>query len=217
MASLPTPLLSLASQQLTGRGRGANIWLSPSGCLQFSLLVRTSLVTVPPFKIVFVQYLFALAVAEACREESVLGSGKVRLKWPNDLYAVTGADDGDKKKIGGILVNTSFTGNQVDIVIGQCSVVFMTEGANGLDPTYTGCGLNVSTPLPIASLSRLLTDRSANQLSVERIAATIMVVFEGMWSTFTSHGGSFDPFMDLYLQKWLHSCVIPCASFVFYF
>ena len=219
MTSLPTPLLSLASQQLTGRGRGANIWLSPSGCLQFSLLVRTSLATVPPFKIVFVQYLFALAVAEACREESVLGSkigGRVRLKWPNDLYAVTGTDDGDRKKIGGILVNTSFTGNQVDIVIGQCSVVSMTEGANDLDPTCTGCGLNVSTPPPIVSLNRLLTDRFANQLSVERIAATIMVVFEGMWSTFTSHGGSFDPFMDLYLKRWLHSCVIPCASFAPY-
>lgn len=124
MTSLPTPILSLASQQLTGRGRGANVWLSPSGCLQFSLLVRTSLATVPPSKIVFVQYLFGLAVAEACRDESVLGSEtgeRVRLKWPNDLYAVIGTEDGDKKKkIGGILVNTSFTGNQVDIVIGQC-------------------------------------------------------------------------------------------------
>lgn len=121
MSLLPTPLLSLASVQLAGRGRGTNIWLSLSGCLQFSLLLRTSLAVLPASKLVFVQYLFGLAVAEACRGDGVLGKlgEKVRLKWPNDLYAVTGADDRDRKKIGGILVNTSFTGNQVEIVIGE--------------------------------------------------------------------------------------------------
>jgi biotin--protein ligase len=72
---------------------------------------------------VFVQYLFALAVVEACREESVLGDegSVVRLKWPNDLYAVYGDADGEKRKIGGILVNTSFSGGKVDIVIGTGS------------------------------------------------------------------------------------------------
>jgi len=121
MSLLPVPLLSLASLQLAGRGRGSNIWLSPSGCLQFSLLLRTSLVTLPASKLVFVQYLFGLAVVEACRGDTVLGKlgEKVRLKWPNDLYAITGTDDRDRKKIGGILVNTSFTGNQVVIVIGE--------------------------------------------------------------------------------------------------
>lgn len=73
MSLLPTPILSLASIQLAGRGRGTNTWLSPSGCLQFSLLLRTSLVTLPASKLVFVQYLFGLAVAEACREDTVLG------------------------------------------------------------------------------------------------------------------------------------------------
>lgn len=123
MSLLPTPLVSLASVQLTGRGRGSNIWLSPSGCLQFSLLLRTSLAVLPPSKLVFIQYLFSLAVVEACRSDNVLGNlgEKVRLKWPNDLYAIIGPDDADRKKIGGILVNTSFTGNQVEIVIGETS------------------------------------------------------------------------------------------------
>lgn len=123
MGLLPTPLVSLASHQLAGRGRGANIWLSPSGCLQFSLLLRLSLSTFPASKLVFVQYLFALAVVEACRDESVLGdaAGPVRLKWPNDIYAVLGDGDGSKKKIGGILVNTSFAGGKVDVVIGDIS------------------------------------------------------------------------------------------------
>jgi biotin---protein ligase len=129
MSLLPTPILSLASHQLTGRGRGANIWLSPAGCLQFSLFLRTSLATLPASKLVFVQYLFGLAVADACREETVLGTlgEKVRLKWPNDIYAVTGSGDTNRKKIGGILVNTNLTGNKVEIVIGKFLILITAQ------------------------------------------------------------------------------------------
>ncbi|KAJ7481488.1 class II aaRS and biotin synthetase [Mycena latifolia] len=187
MGLLPTPLVSLASHQLAGRGRGANVWLSPSGCLQFSLLLRLSLATFPASKLVFVQYLFALAVVEACRDESVLGEAAslVRLKWPNDIYAVLGDGDGSKKKIGGILVNTSFSGGKVDIVIGS--------------------GLNVLNPPPITSLSQLLPPDDDHQLSMERTAAAILVKFDAMWSVFVKGKGSFEPFMDLYLQRWMHS------------
>lgn len=68
----------------------------------------------------FVQYLFALAVVEACREDTVLGEQgcRLRLKWPNDLYIV-GDTENDRKKVGGILVNTSFTGGVVALVIGE--------------------------------------------------------------------------------------------------
>ncbi|KAF7319527.1 BPL/LPL catalytic domain-containing protein [Mycena chlorophos] len=181
MGLLPPPLLSLASHQLAGRGRGANVWLSPSGCLQFSLLLRLPLATFPANKLVFVQYLFALAVVEACRDESVLGvSGSaVRLKWPNDIYAMV---NDEPKKIGGILVNTSFSGGKVDIVIGS--------------------GLNVLNPPPITSLSQLDGDVL---LSMERTAAAILVKFERMWGVFVDGKGSFEPFMELYLQRWLHS------------
>ena len=112
------PLLSLASAQLTGRGRGANVWLSPPGCLQFSLLLRAPLSSLPGTKLVFVQYLAAIAIAEACRSEDVLGPAgeQVRIKWPNDLYAVT--SDGEKRKIGVILVNTSFGSGKVELVVG---------------------------------------------------------------------------------------------------
>ena len=129
LSSLPVPLLSLASHQLAGRGRGSNLWLSPPGCLQFSLLLRVQLSctpTAPAFptaKLVFIQYLFALAVVEACRDEKVLGErvgSKVRLKWPNDLYADFGTDGKEEfKKVGGVLVNTNFQGGMVDIVIGK--------------------------------------------------------------------------------------------------
>ncbi|KAJ6590965.1 biotin-ligase [Mycena vulgaris] len=187
MGLLPTPLVSLASHQLAGRGRGANVWLSPSGCLQFSLLLRLSLATFPASKLVFVQYLFALAVVEACRDESVLGeaAAPVRLKWPNDIYAVVGDGDESRKKIGGILVNTSFSDGKVDIVIGS--------------------GLNVLNPPPITSLSQLLPPDDDHQLSMERTAAAILVKFDAMWSVFVKGKGSFEPFMELYLLRWMHS------------
>ncbi|TFY54489.1 hypothetical protein EVJ58_g8836 [Rhodofomes roseus] len=185
LSSLPTPLVSLASHQLAGRGRGTNIWLSPSGCLQFSLLLRVALSDFPASKLVFVQYLFGLAVVEACRDDGVLGKeGKrVRLKWPNDVYVVT--SDGEKKKIGGILVNTSFSGGKVDIVIGS--------------------GLNVFNPPPIQSLLQLVPSQSDISLTMERTAAIILTKFEGLWTTFLQHKGSFEPFLDLYYDRWLHS------------
>ncbi|KZP20467.1 class II aaRS and biotin synthetase [Athelia psychrophila] len=187
MSALGTPLLSLASHQLSGRGRGSNIWLSPSGCLQFSLLLR-----VPSMgaKLVFVQYLFGLAVAEACRDAGVLGDlgSHVRLKWPNDLYAIVGQGPSGMKKIGGILVNTRSCGNETEIII--------------------GCGLNVLTESPIFSLAQLVPESSSTNLSMERTAAIIMATFETMWDKFcTPNGVSFEPLMDLYLERWLHSYV----------
>ncbi|KAI0795547.1 hypothetical protein C8Q75DRAFT_456220 [Abortiporus biennis] len=188
LCTFPPPLLSLASQQTSGRGRGGNTWVSPSGCLQFSLLLRASLSELSAAKLVFIQYLFGLAVVEACRNEQILGEKlgeKVRLKWPNDVYAIM--DDGSKKKIGGVLIHTSFMGGTVYIVI--------------------GAGLNVLNEPPIASLSQLIpsSENSSHKLTMEKTAATIMATFESMWDKFLAHRGSFDPFLDLYLERWLHS------------
>lgn len=120
LSQLPVPMLSLATHQIAGRGRGSNSWLSPPGCLQFSLLLRLSLATFPAARLVYIQYLFGLAVVEACRSSNILGAfgDKVRLKWPNDIYALT-EKHGAPKKIGGILVNTSFMGGSVDVIIGS--------------------------------------------------------------------------------------------------
>lgn len=129
LKSLPVPFVSLATHQLAGRGRGSNTWLSPTGCLQFSLLLRISTSAFPTSRIVFIQYLFGLAVVKACRDEKVLGTTKgkhVRLKWPNDIYIDTGGqrsggrggEDG-RKKVGGVLVNTSFGGGHIEIIIGE--------------------------------------------------------------------------------------------------
>lgn len=122
LANLSTPLAFLASFQLSGRGRGSNMWLSPPGCLQFSLLL--DLPASLSSKMVFIQYIMALAVCEAVDEDGRLG---VRIKWPNDIYAevegVGGTEIGSGKKgkvkLGGILVNTSYVGGKWRIVVGK--------------------------------------------------------------------------------------------------
>jgi biotin--protein ligase len=139
LSRLPTPIVSLASHQLAGRGRGSNVWLSPSGSLSFSTLLRVSLSLLPASKLVFVQYLFALAVVEACRDANILGErgNCTRLKWPNDLYAVVGPGMEDRKKIGGILVNTSFSGGNVDIIVGM-PYFFCKNHTHGFDGEMQG-------------------------------------------------------------------------------
>lgn len=197
LGSLPSPLSFLASFQLSGRGRGSNAWLSPAGCLQWSMLL-----TLPAnmaSKMVLIQYLTALAVAEAVDVDGRLG---VRIKWPNDIYAqaegVGGTEVGSGKKglvkIAGILVNTNFINGQWRIVVGT--------------------GINVLNALPTTSLSQLhnlLTERSSKSSkalppppTMEGTLARIMHSFEVRWSQFVTEG-SFEPFMDEYHARWLHS------------
>jgi len=197
-------MVSLASHQLSARGRGSNVWLSPSGSLSYSIHLRLSTDDgVPWSKLVFVQYLFALAVCEGVRDDNILGRGgeeqegaegegwRVRIKWPNDIYARVGPrGQEEKKKIAGILVSTHFGTKGVDIVI--------------------GCGLNIFNEQPMTSLVQLPRNtpsgnkRRAN-LSIERTAAVILAKFEEMWTEFIAAKGSFEPFLDAYLKRWMHS------------
>lgn len=194
LTHLPTPLAFLASFQLSGRGRGSNIWLSPAGCLQFSLLL--TLPSTMSSKIVFIQYLMALAVCEAVDDDGRLG---VKVKWPNDIYAecegVGGTEVGSGKKglakLGGILVNTNFVNGQWRVVIGT--------------------GINVLNALPTTSISQLhslLAGRSPenalNTPTMESTFAKIMNAFEVKWEQFIEEKG-FSGFMDEYLGRWLHT------------
>jgi biotin---protein ligase len=120
---LPNPLMSLATHQMSGRGRGGNIWLSPAGCLQFSILLKVSSSPgsspypyLRPSSLVFIQYLMGMAVVIGCRPLLGPHGGRVRLKWPNDIYGVSG---GVKKKLGGIIVTTVFSEGIISIIIGK--------------------------------------------------------------------------------------------------
>jgi len=143
----------------------------------------------PASRLVFVQYLVGLAVVRACRNTRALGAergARVRLKWPNDVYVDLGSESelwAGKKKVGGILVNTSFSDGNVDVVV--------------------GCGINVCTPAPVAALS--LLSRPGERLDSETVLALVLTEFERLWSAFIAGRGSWAPFEEAYLDAWMHS------------
>ncbi|KAK4703255.1 biotin---protein ligase, partial [Phenoliferia sp. Uapishka_3] len=188
LSALPTGLACLASHQISGRGRGANSWVSPAGCLQFSLILRLPMSAAR--KIVFVQYLFGLAVVEAVRREPGYEGVAVKLKWPNDIYGDVGEKGRPElKKIGGILVNSSYAGEDFTLVV--------------------GCGVNTSNPRPTTSVNELVAlynyqhGTSLAPFTQERLLALVLARFDQMWNEFVESG--FEPFMDSYLDRWIHS------------
>lgn len=212
---LPHGFLSLATHQISGRGRGGNSWISPLGCLQFSLLLHipsdppTALGNTPMQigpKLVFVQYLAGLAIVLAIRkglgEEYAAVGQKVRLKWPNDIYAHVNNDQGGQRKgvfehlgkqwakMGGILVNSQYM--------------------SGIWSLVVGCGINCLNALPTVSLSALIDEYNAEHsstlphISQEQLAGAVLATFEGLWQEFVATG-TWTSFADRYRQIWLHS------------
>ena len=198
----------MASFQLAGRGRGKNQWLSPAGCLQFSILLKLPR-GFPSNKVVFAQYIAALAICQGLDDDGKLG---VRIKWPNDIYAEAEGlgqapanvedeeiIDGERRtplkgraKLGGILVNSSFVKGEWHLVV--------------------GCGINILNDLPTTSLAQLYElahkrNRTAGPLTVptmEGSLARILVAFEEIWDKFVEEKG-FAGFIDEYTGRWLHT------------
>lgn len=88
---LPSGTTFTATTQIAGRGRGSNVWVSPSGCLIFSTVLQHELSINAHAPIIFIQYIIAMAVVKAIKNYDP-GSGnqgyrdvEVRLKWPNDI------------------------------------------------------------------------------------------------------------------------------------
>lgn len=225
LSALPVGTTFFATQQMSGRGRGGNRWISPKGCLQFSAVFRVPVSMAS--KTVFLQYLSGLAVVEGIRialgdsEAGRAVAQKVRIKWPNDIYAeiprvdsdaslATGASAraktatfelGGKRyaKLGGILVNSQFSGGNEFVLV-------------------SGCGVNCLNARPTTSVSdlisihnRAMTASNAEPstllapITQEKLAGAILSTFDSIWKTFMQHEGDFRPFVDKYRQMWLHS------------
>ncbi|PWN27839.1 hypothetical protein BDZ90DRAFT_173286 [Jaminaea rosea] len=217
-AHLPSGFVAFATHQISGRGRGGNSWISPLGCLQFSLLLHvlpTSPLGATPMivgpKLVFAQYLAGLAIVEAVRqglgEEYAAVGRKIRLKWPNDIYAETSSDERSAfkhmgkswAKMGGILVNSHYSSGNWQIVV--------------------GCGVNCLNPLPTTSLSALIDDHNAAtgaslpHVTQEKLAGAVLASFERVWADFLACGGQWatpsgfggPSLAQRYRDVWLHS------------
>ncbi|KAF2263751.1 biotin apo-protein ligase-like protein [Lojkania enalia] len=186
LRSLPTGFTITATTQIAGRGRGSNVWVAPPGALMFSTVLHHSFALSQSAPVIFIQYLAALSVVRGIKGYAP-GYERlpIRLKWPNDIYASPpGTESNDVVKIGGILVNSSYSGSSYDIVC--------------------GIGLNLSNALPTTSLNLLASHQNLKPLSPEKLLASILAQFEDLYTVFCKAGFNRDMEGEYY-DAWLHS------------
>lgn len=214
---VPTGFTFTATTQIAGRGRGGNVWINPNGVMATSLVFRVRAGATQSSSIVTLQYLCALALVEL-----VLGYGSttqgvgvgyedmpVRLKWPNDIYAlkpefygtisdkdeVCATLDGHERrwaKISGSLVNSQFIDGEFVLVWGG--------GVNVLNEAPT-----TSLNLVLARLIELRAQSGLPPLPEYRHEALLARVVYTMGRFFEvfQHSG-LHPFLQLYYKRWLH-------------
>ena len=103
--SAPDLSIVIADEQTRGRGRLNRRWFTPKGtALAFSLVLRLSTALLPHLSRTV--GLAALSIAESC---SKLGLAPL-IKWPNDILL-------NGKKTAGILIETVWTGEEIDSVV----------------------------------------------------------------------------------------------------
>ncbi|MCJ1256588.1 biotin holocarboxylase synthetase [Lignoscripta atroalba] len=184
---LPAGFTATATIQVAGRGRGSNVWVSPAGSLIFSTVVRHAMSLTPQAPVVFLQYLAALAIVEGIQTyDAGYQNLPIKLKWPNDIYALDPNKPRSEKaylKIGGILVNSHYSSTEYLSVI--------------------GIGLNATNALPTTSLNALLPSHLP-PFTLEKLLARILTSFSSLYARFVTTG--FDKsFEEMYYRHWLHT------------
>jgi BirA family transcriptional regulator, biotin operon repressor / biotin---[acetyl-CoA-carboxylase] ligase len=136
----------VAAEQTQGRGRAGRAWVSRTGNLHLSILLRPVL---EPASLSVLPLLAGIAVAEACTS---LGAS-ARLKWPNDIVV-------GERKLGGILVEASSSGGRVEFVI-------VGVGLNLL-------AVSVSLPEELRDEAASLEDESGRRYEPEDAAQIVL-------------------------------------------
>lgn len=92
----------VARKQVKGRGRLDRKWQSPLGGLWFSIILRPPVKNPTPLTVIF-----GAAVSMALESQVSI---PCRFHWPNDILI-------NEKKVGGILLESKFKGDEVEYVI----------------------------------------------------------------------------------------------------
>ncbi len=100
----PEGTIVIAESQLSGKGRRGKKWLSPSGGVWMSIILRPDIL---PSKAPHLTLVTGVAVAETLDQECRLDVG---IKWPNDILI-------GEKKVCGILTEGSASSKGLDYVV----------------------------------------------------------------------------------------------------
>ncbi|KAF4520098.1 hypothetical protein B566_EDAN010327 [Ephemera danica] len=173
-------MAAVPRQQLTGRGRGGNEWLSPEGCGMFTLQLHLPLNSNLGRRVSLIQHITALAIVIAIREAKGYEDIDLRLKWPNDIYA------GNWAKVGGLIVTSSIMGQKV-----CCNI---------------GCALNLANSEPTTCIQDLLRECNSNAppLTLEKYLALTFSRLESMIEAAQNTDEGLDDILKVYYAYWLH-------------
>jgi len=103
-AGAPEGTCVVAEVQTAGRGRMGRVWHSPKGGMWLSTVLRPAL---PPRDAGKLSLVTGVAVTQAVREVAGLPA---MMKWPNDVVL-------HGRKVGGILVESKWTGETLDYIV----------------------------------------------------------------------------------------------------
>lgn len=157
--------MAMTLQQTSGRGRDGRSWVSPAGKgLYLSLLLRPG---ISPEKLGHISLLGGLAVVHALEALTPLA---LRLKWPNDILC-------NRKKIAGVLMESSLKGGTVDYVL-------------------VGTGINVSQEkddftgiaAPFSPTSVLLEAGPQETAPLEHFALELYSAWDTLYDAYLSEG-----------------------------
>lgn len=190
LAPQKTGLVAVAGRQTHGRGRGGNRWVSPEGCVMFTLHVQQDANSDLGCAPVFLQHLCGLAMVLSIRQIPGYEDLDLKIKWSNDIVF------GGHIKLGGVLVNSMII--------------------NGVLHAIIGAGLNVSNSNPTACVNDVIRQanfekmkQSADQTSVlkeltkEEVLARIITIFEQLMEKCTREG--LNQFKNQLYKYWIHS------------
>ena len=157
----PTGTLVWAKSQFKGKGRRGREWISPSGNLYLSLLLRPKLLLTQASQLSFVA---AIAVFDTLCF-MLPQTAKINMKWPNDILV-------DGKKIAGILLESSACGDTLDWLV-------------------VGVGVNVATSPDKVSFPTTSLHESGNpHTSAEGVLEQFTVNFKRVMEEWSKEGFS---------------------------
>ena len=175
-------LVLTARQQTSGRGRHGNQWLSPIGCMMFSMSFNINLNSKLGQNLPFVQHIAVIAFVKSIRDRSGYENLDINIKWPNDIYI--------RKlvKIGGVVTSSTLFNNNFKITLGM--------------------GINIDNEKPTECLNSYLQEYCSEnsvflpKLCVEDVLAGTLSTMELLVDMFQSKG--VDPLKELYYHYWIH-------------
>ncbi|UCF59466.1 MAG: biotin--[acetyl-CoA-carboxylase] ligase, partial [Candidatus Bathyarchaeota archaeon] len=151
-----------AETQAKGRGRLGREWVSPTGGLWFSLILRPKL---RPSEAVKLTFMAGLTVAKVLREMFDL---RVETKWPNDVLV-------NERKICGILTEMNTTGETVNFVV-------VGVGVN------TNFDVEKAFPEHLRRVATSLENELGRKVRLEELFWRLLETMENLYELFTKEG-----------------------------